>query len=588
MLIKKDKKSLFFISDKAFSNSLFNNKNFSTILKLLGILQIFLLIFAFYISIAYDKDQIKELLYKTAWKTYWFGKTLKSLPIKWSNNISSKHPMLKLEIAPKNYQLLMTLRDDAIKTGVNLEEHKIKISAVMNYKNDKFNTQIRLKGDGVLQHLDNPKWSMRVEVNNNRFMGMKAFNLQHPKQRSYMASFMLHKFTENENLITKNFNLIPVAINGKYMGIYNYEEIPDHNMNQFLTGINNIVIFMDDDIVWREIYNSKSIDVVFQHNNEKNYYNSIIKAHSFNEVLNDKILKKDFERASKLLNGFRNNNLSASKVFDLDKVAIWLALTDLFGANHGIGEFNLKFVYDRNSDLLYPILWDAINHNTFSSIAFKINSMFKLGNGNAPIGPADSDKTLLTRARVAPDMFIVQLLNNQNLVEKYLTKLDEVTSSEYIDNVMKIIKPQVDDYMSILQLDYPQFKVEDELKRLKDNAEYLRNIYLYAKIPLNAYLPGDNRQDHLILVNRKPVPIKIIALTDITTGQHFKVKDVDSDFILEKTHAGMAGVPTKVFFECPMDDCFTERKIKNLRISAKTVGTSKNTSIKINNWSAYE
>ena len=85
-----------------------------------------------------------------------------------------------------------------------------------------------------------------------------------------------------------------------------------------------------------------------------------------------------------------------------------------------------------------------------------------------------------------------------------------------------------------------------------------------------------------------PVPIKIIALTDITTGQHFKVKDVDSDFILEKTHAGMAGVPTKVFFECPMDDCFTERKIKNLRISAKTVGTSKNTSIKINNWSAYE
>ena len=33
------------------------------------------------------------------------------------------------------------------------------------------------------------------------------------------------------------------------MGIYNYEEVPDHHMNMFLTGINNIVVFIDDDDV---------------------------------------------------------------------------------------------------------------------------------------------------------------------------------------------------------------------------------------------------------------------------------------------------------------------------------------------------
>ena len=37
-----------------------------------------------------------------------------------------------------------------------------------------------------------------------------------------------------------------------------------------------------------------------------------------------------------------------------------------------------------------------------------------------------------------------QMLLDQNLIEKYLTKLDEITSPEYIDNVMKIIKLQVD------------------------------------------------------------------------------------------------------------------------------------------------
>ena len=181
-----------------------------------------------------------------------------------------------------------------------------------------------------------------------------------------------------------------------------------------------------------------------------------------------------------------------------------------------------------------------------------------------------------------------QMLLDKDVVEKYLAKLDEVTSIGYIDNVMKIIKPKVDNYMSILHLEYPQFKIEDELKRLKENADYLRGAYLYPEVPLNAYLPDDSGKDNLILVNRKPVPIKIIALIDITTDQQFKVKGEDSDFILINNIPGLSAIPTKVFFECPINDCFATRNIKDLRIVAKVVGTVKNTSVKINNWTAYE
>ena len=280
-----------------------------------------------------------------------------------------------------------------------------------------------------------------------------------------------------------------------------------------------------------------------------------------------KILKKDFERASKLLNSFRSGNLTASEVFDIDKLALWLAMTDLFGANHQ-GGFNIKYIYDRDSDRLYPIVWDAVSNNAFSSVGFHKYNLFRFQYGNH---------------------FVLQyLLGDQKIAETYLTKLDEITTSGYIDNVMEIIKPKVDDYMDILHLDYPQFKIEDELKRLKENAEYLREVFLYPEVPFNAYLSGDNGQDNLILINRKPVPIKIIALIDITTDQQFKVKGSDSDFILENNITGVPATPTKVFFECPMNDCFTARKIKNMRISAKVVGTSKKTSVKINNWVAYD
>ena len=229
MLIKKNKKFLFSIS---FSSSFFNKIFFSNILKFLGIIQIIFLVSFLYIAIALDKDEIRELVFSTAQKTYWFGKYLNNLPVKWFNNISSNTPILDISIAPQDYQLLMTLRDSAIKKGVSLREHKKRVPAVINYKNDKFDIGIRLKGDGTSTHLEDSKWSTRITLNNDRFMGMKAFSLQDPKRRSYIASFMLHQFTENENLITKRFNLIPVSINGKYMGIYNYEEVPDRIFNR--------------------------------------------------------------------------------------------------------------------------------------------------------------------------------------------------------------------------------------------------------------------------------------------------------------------------------------------------------------------
>ena len=104
------------------------------------------------------------------------------------------------------------------------------------------------------------------------------------------------------------------------------------------------------------------------------------------------------------------------------------------------------------------------------------------------------------------------ILGDQIVSEKYLTTLDQITTSKYIDSVINIMRPKIDNYMAILKLDYPQFKIEDETKRLKENAEYLRKVYLYPKDPFNAYLSDDNKQNKLILVNRKPVPIKIIEL----------------------------------------------------------------------------
>jgi hypothetical protein len=575
MLIKKDKRSLYSIPVFSF----FNKRFVSIILKFFGIIHIIVLVFFVYMAVALDKGEIKTLIHSVAQQTYWFGKMLTNLPIKWSNNISSNHSVLNISIAPKDYQLLMTLKDAAVKKEVYLlREYKRRFPVVVTYNDDKFDARIRLKGDSVNQHQNDSKFSVRITLNNDTFLGMKAFSLQHPKRRSYMSSFLLHKFTEKENLLTKRFNLVPVAINGKYMGIYNYEEVVDHNMTESLTGVNNIVVVWHDDEQFADFSKTKTGEQEVHSRIVSDYYHhSRLVTQSFNEVMRDTILKKDFERASKLLNGFRNGNFTASEIFDIDKLALWLAMTDLFGSYHGAFFNNVKLVYDRDLDRFYPLVWDAFSENAWASLGFHKYNMFKLNWIYRPIAESNVSLERITK----------QMVSDQKVMERYLAKLDEITQPGYIDNVVESTKSEIDDYMSKLRLDYPEFKMEDEINRIKDNAYYLRHTYLYPDFPFNAYLSGDDNLDSLILVNRKPVPIKIISLLNTTTDNQFVAKGTDAGFILRNNIPGLPGTPTKVFFECPTKGCFDTENIEDMRIVAKVLGTNKNTSVKINNWVAY-
>ena len=56
----------------------------------------------------------------------------------------------------------------------------------------------------------------------------------------------------------------------------------------------------------------------------------------------------------------------------------------------------------------------------------------------------------------------------------------------------------------------------------------------------------------------------IIFITFILILSTLGCKSDDSDFILQNNTPGVPAKPTKVFFECPMEDCFTTKKIENL------------------------
>ena len=50
--------------------------------------------------------------------------------------------------------------------------------------------------------------------------------------------------------------------------------------------------------------------------------------------------------ANQLLNGFQNNLLTTSEVFDLNLLAKYFAIVDLVNANHAAAWHNVRFYYD--------------------------------------------------------------------------------------------------------------------------------------------------------------------------------------------------------------------------------------------------
>ena len=109
-----------------------------------------------------------------------------------------KRDRLNINLNSKNYQRILNLRNEAMKESILIRTQKDKVKGSISYKGKEYPIRIRLKGDWT-DHLLGEKWSFRVETKgDNAFLGMREFSLQHPRTRSYISEFILHKLLKSE------------------------------------------------------------------------------------------------------------------------------------------------------------------------------------------------------------------------------------------------------------------------------------------------------------------------------------------------------------------------------------------------------
>ncbi|NNC94502.1 MAG: hypothetical protein HKN92_03000 [Chitinophagales bacterium] len=299
----------------------------------------------------------------------------------------------------------------------------------ITYQGKRYGAEARLKGNWWDARIT-PKWSLRINLKgNDRIKGVKRFSVHSPVVKGFMTEWLFQKLAAIEGVLSLEYSFLNLVINGEH-GIYAFEEqinleFPERNKLP-----QSVIVKFDEYWMYRAML--KDYENVSDEDMELLYTVSPIEAVQMKKVLEDPLLKEQFNVASNLLNGFRNKELKASEVFILKDVASLFAIADLFGHPHNVEMRNMRFYFDPVLNKLKPIAYDQhrIIRKSTELIGEKWGSSDYRQSSNWKStffeDEAFYNEYLVALERISNDEFMINLRNtldknfryNQNIVYK--------------------------------------------------------------------------------------------------------------------------------------------------------------------------
>jgi hypothetical protein len=316
---------------------------------------------------------IFHMAFSVEWKEWFKGKglqlnALQSNPILYvqsipksifssaiNGDISKEIGQIKIDIKFKDLTKILKYRNIAISRGITSKREKQYVKANITYKGVTIKAKVRLKGDWT-DHLLKDKWSLRVKLAKGRFIeGMNEFSIQSPSTRDFQGSILMNKMFKEDGILTPKMFMVTEIINGDDRG---YMFIQEH-FSKYLPEMNKrregVIIKFSEENLWESRIKGKLY--------ESSYSNADINAFSIKKIKKKEKSKKNLALAIGLLRGFLNNTLEAHQVFDIELMAKYIAISDLWGDNHGLIWHNLRFYYNPITARLEPIAYDQLPYH---------------------------------------------------------------------------------------------------------------------------------------------------------------------------------------------------------------------------------
>jgi hypothetical protein len=263
---------------------------------------------------------------------------------------------LYVDIAPADLDKIKAKREEALQLGILLTTGGDYVPATVRvgHHADETPVELRLKGDWA-DHFAYSKWSFRVRTQGEHYVfGMHVFSLQDPSTRTFLNEWAFLQNLRMEDVLTVSYRFVHVVLNGEYMGIYALEEGFSKELFEEQKRREGLIIRYDEDLVWeyRAFYDDQLIP------RGVNEFH-IIDDFESGRIARTPALAAQRDTAIGLLRALWTGDRTAAEVFDLEKMGIFLALSDLWKAPHGLIWHNLRYYYNPIMARLEPIAFDS-------------------------------------------------------------------------------------------------------------------------------------------------------------------------------------------------------------------------------------
>ncbi|MBL4709261.1 MAG: CotH kinase family protein [Flavobacteriales bacterium] len=393
----------------------------------------------------------------------------------------------------------------------------------------------RLKGD-LLDHIQGAKWSFRVKIRKGKtFKRMKAFSLQTPESRYYLHEYVSHQLFLQEGLLTTRYDFAPVYINSKSRGNYAIEEHFAKQLIEFNLRREGPILKFDEDTKWRNTVFGLNPKAKERYRSlMPEYQSSRIIPFSASDVVKNPKLKSQFEIAHSLIFQYKNRLTPAEEIFDIEKTAKFLALTDLLNGKHGTTWHNQRFYYNPINCKI-----ELINYDNFTS------SIDKEKSAHAHIFSFDQNFTDVSENLIYPSLF-----TTDTIVKKYISYLEKYTQESFLLEFYNSQKESIEYYLTLLKKEFPAYHIDSSFQ-LK-NAHSLRNEIPELKKKLaSGYFENINLIDQKVEVSNQYRP----SIIPLFLNAYYSTNDSNSTLVVENFNPrklvllGLKGEKGKILYE---------------------------------------
>lgn len=451
------------------------------------------------------------------------------IPLNFISSFRSNPERIVIDIKNNDFQKLAYKREIALSDGILISSDDDYVPAKIHYNNQIIDVKLRLKGDWV-DHLKGDKWSFRIKIKrNDTLFGMNVFSIQDPITRNYINEWLFQKALENDEIVALRYNFIDVTINGKHKGIYAIEEHFDKKLIEYNEYREGPIINFNEDLLWLGRVTGNSLP--------ETYYSSNIDTFRINKIIDDPDQFEEYIKAKDLLESFRNGRLKTSEVFDANKLAKYMAIIDVMGAEHGTFWHNYRFYYNPVTSRLEPIGFD--------------------GNAGQTIAELQSESS--------------EYFQDPLFYALYIKELERISDKSYLDDLLDNLGDDLQSNISIIHKSKPTYYFSNDV--FYNNQKFIRNKLNPIK-GLQAYFYNNTMNSTITLEigNIQNLPIEILNVTN-KDYQIFEPKNETN--ILNGMVPSEPVQYKKIEFVLPEGFTWSNQYISDLKLNYRILGHSR-------------